>query len=133
MSTIDDYNYANDPRVRCQRGDPERLYIYDEDGIERELPTRWEVCDVCHGKGTHVNPSIDAGGLRYEEMDDPEFMEAYRRGDYDQPCNRCGGRTTIRVVDRDACEPELLEAYDADQQAAADIEAERLAEIRAGA
>lgn len=132
MSTIDDVNYARDPR-NCGRC-PERVYIYDDEGIERELPTRWEVCDVCDGRGHHVNPSIDAGGLSAEDFaDDPDFREAYFRGDYDQRCNRCGGRTTIRVVDRDACEPELLAAYDADLEAQARDDAERLAEIRMGA
>lgn len=136
MTTIDDYNYARDPR-NCKR-DPERIYVYEDqpDGsqIERQIPTRWAVCPVCDGKGSHVNPSIDSGGLTGEDFaDDPDFAESYRRGDYDQPCNRCGGRSTVRVPDRDACEARLLALYDADEEAAWDAEAERLAEIRAGA
>ena len=93
MTTIDDYNYARDPR-NCKR-DPERIYVYEDqpDGsqIERQIPTRWAVCPVCDGKGSHVNPSIDSGGLTGEDFaDDPDFAESYRRGDYDQPCNPRG-------------------------------------------
>ncbi len=132
MGTIDDVNYARDPR-NCRR-DPERIFVYDDDDIEREIPTRWDVCPVCDGKGSHVNPSIDCNGLTAEDFaEDPDFAEEYFAGTYDQPCNRCGGRTTVRVVDRDSCEAELLAAYDADEQARYDAEAERLAEIRAGA
>ncbi len=135
MSTIDDLNYARDPR-NCER-DPERVYVFEDqpDGaqVERQIPTVWAVCPVCRGKGSHVNPAIDAGGIAgHAFREEPEFMEAYQRGDYDQPCNRCGGRTTVRVVDRDACEAHLLALYDADEEAAYDMEAERLAEIRAG-
>jgi hypothetical protein len=134
MSTIDDLNYARDPR-NCKR-DPERIYVFEDqaDGgqLEWEIPTVWEVCPVCRGKGSHVNPAIDCGGLSEDFRDDPDFMDDYRRGDYDQPCNRCGGRSTVRVPDRDACEARLLALYDADEEAAYDAEAERLAEIRAG-
>ena len=131
MSTIDDLNYARDPR-NCKR-DPERLYVYDEDDVEREIPTRWEVCPVCDGKGSHVNPSIDCNGLTGEDFaEDPDFAEDYFSGRYDQPCNRCGGRTTVRVVNRDACEARLLALFDADIEAEWEMEMERLAEIRAG-
>lgn len=131
MSTIDDLNYARDPR-NCKR-DPERLYVFDDDDIEREIPTLWAVCPVCDGKGSHVNPSIDCNGLTGEDFaEDPDFAEDYFSGRYDQACNRCGGRTTVRVVDRDACEAHLLALYDADEDAKWEMEAERLAEIRAG-
>lgn len=136
MGTIDDLNYARDRR-NCDRC-PERLYVYvdqaDGGQIEREIPTRWAVCDVCDGKGSHVNPAIDCNGLTGADFaDDPDFANAYRNGDYDEPCRRCGGRSTVRVVDRDACEADLLEAYDADERAKWDAEAERLAEISVGA
>ena len=131
MTTIDDLNYARDPR-NCKR-DPERLYVFDADDVEREIPTLWAVCPVCDGNGSHVNPSIDAGGLTAEDFaDDPDFRRDYFGGAYDQPCNRCGGRSTVRVVDRGACEADLLALYDADMDAADDAEAERLAEIRMG-
>jgi hypothetical protein len=92
------------------------------------------VCPVCDGNGSHVNPAIDCNGLTAEDFaDDPDFAEDYFRGAYDQPCNRCGGRSTVRVLDRDACPADLLALYDADAQADAEYDAIRLAEIRMGA
>jgi hypothetical protein len=131
MSRIDDYNFARDKR-NCSRC-PERIFLIDEDGIERELPSRWATCDVCDGRGTCVNPAIDAGGLSEDFRDDPDFMDDYRRGAYDEPCRRCGGRTTIRVLDRESCEDELLALYDADAQAEAEYEAICRAERAMGA
>lgn len=85
--------------------DPERMKITfeGEDG-EVIVPAKWEVCGTCDGKGSHINPSIDSHGLSREDFDeDPDFAEAYHRGDYDQPCNECNGRTTVPVVDLDRC------------------------------
>jgi hypothetical protein len=131
MSAIDDLNYANDPR-NCKAD--AKIFVEDADGIEREIPTTWGVCPVCRGKGTHVNPAIDCNGLTGEDFaDDPDFADAYRNGDYDELCRRCRGRTTARVVDVDACEPHLLALYYADVEADQEYDAERLAEIRAGA
>ena len=52
-------------------------------GVEEiELPVKMAVCPRCDGKGTHVNPAIDGHGISPEEFrDDPEFGEAYFRGD----------------------------------------------------
>jgi hypothetical protein len=116
-------------RRDCRRS-PTRIVIDDDDGIERELPTRWETCDVCDGKGTHVNPNIDRNGLTAEDFaEDPDFREDYFSGRYDVSCNRCGGRKVVAVVDEDACEPEYLKIYrelqEAEWQADADAEAER--------
>jgi hypothetical protein len=77
---------------------------WDEDENEIlhliDMPIRWEVCSLCNGKGSHVNPSIDCNGLSREDFDqDPDFAESYWRGDYDQTCNCCGGRTTEAVLD----------------------------------
>lgn len=70
---------------------------------------KWQVCGTCHGKGKHVNPSIDAHGLSYEDMhDDPEFAEEYLRGMYDVPCYECKGRTTTLTVDEKGTSQETL-------------------------
>ena len=59
-------------------------------------------CEVCQGKGKYVNPSIDAGGLTYEDFaNDPEFEEEYFRGAYDQVCEACGGKGKYPEIDRD--------------------------------
>lgn len=137
MSTIEDRNYISDPRTHGPTGKPVitlticEICAAPEDSDhtpdcectgpvhysqcvdeEIELPTRWEVCDVCDGRGTHVNPAIDCNGLTAEDFaEDPDFADEYRSGMYDVPCNRCGGRTTVLVVDADACAPEDLEAW----------------------
>jgi hypothetical protein len=94
----------------------------DDDGSEEErlteVPIRFEVCSLCGGKGSHVNPSIDSEGLTAEDFaEDPDFEESYRGGDYDVTCNRCGGERVVAVVDEERCDPTILKAVH-DKQAA---------------
>ena len=130
MSSLEDYNIANDPRSGPAAEAPA---LYLDNGEELSLPMTWEVCGVCNGKGKHVNPAIDAGGLTHDDMhDDPDFADAYMAGVFDQTCNRCKGRTTVPVVNYDALTPEQREQYEAQQRADWEEQEERLAEIRAG-
>jgi hypothetical protein len=111
---LDQINWENDAR-NCDADETPVLYFTDAEGndAEKKLPTTWVVCDVCRGAGSHVNPSIDCGGLTCEDFDeDPDFAEAYMSGAYDQTCNRCRGRTTVRAVDWDALSPEDAKAYE---------------------
>ena len=110
---LSDMNYAGDPRVTCGEAKPPVLVEGEDGEIERELPWRWGVCPICDGKGTHVNPAIDAGGITGAEMDElgPDFQEDYLSGVYDVPCNLCGGRTTVPVLDEARCPKEDVEAY----------------------
>ena len=56
------------------------------------IPFKTVNCYQCDGKGTMVNPSIDAGGLSYDDFyDDPDFEEAYFSGRYDIQCSACRG------------------------------------------
>lgn len=110
---------------------PDRMLITFEgpDG-EIDVPAKWEVCGTCDGKGSHVNPSIDSHGLSREDFDeDPDFAEAYWRGDYDQPCVECKGRTTVPAVDLDRCSEterrQVEEAIEAHYSYLAECEAER--------
>ncbi len=110
--------------------------LYCEDGSERELPTRWEVCPSCDGRGTtcrHVE--CDGGGFTSSEWaeQDADFREDYLAGRYDRACDECGGRTTVKIVDFDRLSPEDAKSYD--EQLAADTycRAEEYAERRAGA
>ena len=65
--------------------------------------TKWAICNVCDGNGTHVNPSIDCGGLTQDDFDqDPEFAESYFSGRYDQTCSGCNGSGKVRIVDTHA-------------------------------
>lgn len=128
--SLDNFNYHTDPRV-CEAAEAPVLYL--EDGQEIPLPMSWVVCEVCNGAGKHVNPSIDAGGISAETFhDDPDFAESYMRGDYDQTCNRCRGRTTVPGVDWKQLTPEHRAAYEAQLEDDAAYEAERAAEIRMG-
>ena len=73
-------------------------------GVERvlTLPGKYEVCDRCRGKGTHVNPSIDEHGITQEEFDqDPGFQEDYMSGVYDVQCYECKGERVVMVIDRE--------------------------------
>jgi hypothetical protein len=83
------------------------LVLFEDDEAETEVPARYEVCDTCHGKGTHVNPSIDSHGLTAEDFaEDPDFREAYFEGRYDVLCAECGGRRVVPVVDETRATPE---------------------------
>jgi hypothetical protein len=84
--------------------------VENGEGDEIEIPAEYEVCGTCEGKGSHVNPSIDSHGLTREDFDeDPDFAESYMRGDYDQPCNECGGqRVAPRVADRATAEEKQI-------------------------
>ena len=106
---------------------------FDTASDRRVLPHKWGVCDVCRGNGTHVNPSIDCGGLTAKDFArDPDFSEAYGRGEYDQPCNKCGGRTTVPVADFDRISEEDRKVYEAQQDAEYADRQMELAELRFG-
>jgi len=46
----------------------------------------------------HVNPSIDANGISAETFaEDPDFAEAYHRGDYNVPCYECDRRRVVPI------------------------------------
>jgi hypothetical protein len=68
--------------------------------IEVIFPANFEVCYRCDGTGKHVNPSVDGHGISREEFaEDPDFEEAYFRGDYDVTCSECGGNRVVPVID----------------------------------
>jgi len=63
------------------------------------FPMKWAICSQCDGDGSHVNPSIDCGGITQDEFDeDPEFAEAYFSGRYDVSCKPCGGSGKVKVM-----------------------------------
>lgn len=128
---IEAMNYARDPRTQGKAKPP---ILYLDNGEELELPTRWMVCPVCKGAGSHVNPAIDCGGISAAAFaEDPDFAEEYLGGAYDQLCNRCGGRTTVPTVDWQALTDEQARAYRRQLDEEADDRAMELAELRAGA
>lgn len=81
------------------------LASYDDDEESEEDSRRlrhkngpFALCPTCRGRGTHVNPNIDGGGLTSDDFaDDPDFYDDYFAGNYDVSCSECDGR---RVVPR---------------------------------
>lgn len=109
------------------------LVIENDDGEEVEIPAVYEVCGTCDGKGSHVNPAIDAHGISPEEFDeDPGFREDYFSGVYDQPCNECHGRRVSPIVAPDAPE-ELRKLADSWIESKIEIQLAYEAERRMGA
>ena len=90
--------YERDSRVRAIEKrwwvKIEGFIATDRDGVNHKVT--FEICTLCKGKGTHVNPSIDCGGISAEDFNnDPDLAEGYRDGLYDQPCNLCNGEKVI--------------------------------------
>lgn len=150
MSRIDDYNYHNDRRVIAANAskpfhfDPDHMVITFEldDGEDppqqHELPARYAVCGLCEGKGRHVNPSIDSGGITGEEWDawDPEEKASYLSGAYDVQCFGCGGLRVCPIIDETRLSPGQKEVFDMFMEHVRDLErfeAERRAERSMGA
>ena len=103
----------------------------DHEGVHRRIehPAHNEVCGLCAGKGSHVNPSIDAEGISSEEFDeDPGFREDYFRGVYDVSCYECGGK---RVVAKALRDPRRLTPRQVENLAFVDDLAEDLSEMYA--
>jgi hypothetical protein len=73
--------------------------LYCDDGSEIELPTKFEVCPTCEGRG---KSSAYLGAFTRDQLDDqgPEWCEDYFRGDYDRACDECRGQRVIAVADR---------------------------------
>ena len=128
-------NYYSDPRVIAASSskwylefDESRMQakIYDPDTEEEVwISCNYSVCPLCDGKGKHVNPSIDCNGLTAEDFaEDPDFLEDYKSGLYDIPCNECGGN---RVVP-DSDDPRVLRWREEE----ASYQMERAAELRFG-
>ena len=148
----DDMNYYNDPRTRAaakgnwydsfdessMTATKEITHWGDDDEEVTETFTfnvHFEVCDLCHGKGTMVNPSIDAGGLCYDDFDDPYFEEDYHGGFYDVPCSQCNGKRVVPVISKHSLTDDQKRALKIMREQAeeeAHYHAECMAEMRMG-
>ena len=94
---MSDNRHARDT-IFTERND--KLYYEGEDE-PIEVPAHFEVCDVCDGRGSHVNPNIDSHGLSAEDFaEDPDFAEDYFAGHYDVTCYACKGKRVILVPDK---------------------------------
>ena len=111
------------------------VIVWDDQDEETpvDFPMKWEVCELCRGKGSHVNPAIDAHGISGEEMyDDPDFAERYFSGFYDVPCYESHGRRVVPEIDTDRLTDQQKKEYKTvlqnqaeDASYAAQCEAER--------
>jgi hypothetical protein len=93
-----------------------------------------QVCPTCHGRGRHVNPNIDAGGISSDDecWDDDDFRDQYFNGGFDVTCSGCKGQNVIHAPvfdDMPVFIKEYIDDYDRDE---AYYQAERLAEFRMG-
>lgn len=143
QAAIDRMNYESDRRVRAS-GKHDDLHL-DEDsmtalveiGGEKKGPVNfeYETCPTCRGTGTHVDPSVDAGGLSREDFArDPEFAERYAKGSYDQPCNECDGKRVVPRLRPDGEEQEaIVERYHQMEQAESSTREMQRAERMMGA
>ena len=155
MSRIEERNYQNDPRVRALT--THRLVFNekhmtlswvheDEDGNETTtvFPAVYEVCPLCNGRGSHVNPSIDCGGISDgdefwdDDADDADDADEdgesrYFRGDYDVKCNECEGKRVVPTIDRGRAGSTSLSEYDEFMNDEDEFEAIQRAERAAGA
>jgi DnaJ-class molecular chaperone len=114
MMHNENYSYYSDHRVHAayrgkwykelnEQRQKALVQFEDMDGEgnpgEEWVNFEWDVCPTCNGKGSHVNPSIDAGGLTAEDFyEDPGFAEDYMSGMYDEPCNECKGNRVVPVT-----------------------------------
>ena len=106
-----------------------------DDGVEVQLPGKFELCPQCDGSGVSVSHvECDGGGFTSSEWaeQDDDFREGYLSGAYDRPCPCCNGLRVITVLDEDRCKPELLERYRAYQEEEADYRRECEMERRLG-
>jgi len=144
---MEEHNYFNDRRVRSQAerwwDELDRakmqatvtVYYEDDEGdydnqmVEetRMVPVTFEVCPTCYGRGTHVNPSIDASGLDPHDPDlDEEFWADYRSGAYNMPCYHCEGASTIPVCADPATLALIAAKVENERQYQAEVMAERM-------
>lgn len=151
---MENFNYYGDARTAASMRkswyssfDESAMRVYvnvvvaDEDGdtceFEHDFPAKFEVCDLCSGKGKVTDPSIDCGGLSARDFyNDHGFAEDYYNGVYEVACPTCKGARVAPAVDLDFIDPEDRKIWDAHQdylRAREEDLQERLAEMRYGA
>jgi hypothetical protein len=71
------------------------LVLFNEDGTETVIPSKWEICGHCSGEGTS---SAYLGAFTsddWSQMDD-EWKDDYIAGHFDRACEHCeGGKVKV--------------------------------------
>lgn len=98
------------------------------------VQSSFQVCGTCQGRGTHVNPAIDCGGItasEWAEWDDYE-KDYYMSGAYDVTCNQCNGEKVIQNLEYETnnklynwCCERLSEHYEYQYESAREMAEER--------
>lgn len=106
--------------------------LYLKNGSEKKLPVKWCICGQCDGDG---NSSAYLGAFTSDDMRDmdDDFMDDYFAGNYDRPCDHCGGTGKVQDVDEAMMSKSDLEMWHKQCWESRKAELENLAEIRAGA
>jgi hypothetical protein len=96
---------------------------------EFDLPCDYEVCGHCRGTG---GCSCHLGAFTRDDLYEQgeEFIEDYRRGNFDQACEECKGERVVAKLARARIDERILAALDAADEAAAQLRAEERAEYR---
>lgn len=143
MNYPSDVNW-NDPRNTAGENLPDfdprtmtlRIVLGEDDEgeeIEARVPARFEVCSVCNGHGSYVNPAIDDCGLSSEDFyADPGFEEDYFAGVYDVTCAECGGKNVVPVPDKTRIDKGMMKQIEDWQRREAAYRAEEAWERRMG-
>ena len=73
-----------------------KFYGRDDEAVR--LPSKVEVCGYCGGRGTQ---DCFDGGMTADEMYEAgdDFIDDYRAGVYDKPCEECNGRNVVVHID----------------------------------
>jgi len=111
---------------------PTPITIWIEVGLEEEIPTKLALCNTCDGKGSQALHGI---ALTQDDLADwsQDEMESYCNGEYDTPCETCGGPGRVSVIDEDRCTPKQIEIYRKEEQERWEDEACQRAEQMMGA
>lgn len=105
--------------------------LHMEDGSEKVLPFKWEICSHCEGHSASSNYLGAFTGDQWAEMDD-EWKEDYRNGRYDRACEHCQNGK-VKVVDEDKVKPEELKLfYEQEEESHAMHEIERQERLMEG-
>ena len=142
------YNYHGDSRVINARYQREfntgcdlrsMKFTFTQESDEGEetsyiLPLTMDVCPTCKGRGTHINPSVDAGGYNDDGDDVDEYGEnLYLSGFYNVNCQTCHGRNVVPSIDRHAADRDALKVWDKKSEEEEEFEAMCRSERRMGA